>query len=472
MGCALTQLAIAAAVVELTGCELVVGTLTECSSDTQCASKGPTVMCQNGLCVTDERCSIVGVSDAGSIVVGLIIDLTDPVGDGGSTPDPNGPYWKDAVELIVDQINPPNQQGIDGRPLEVVVCDDQSSPTVAADLAQRLVSEGVQAIMSGDSSETLNVAAVTVPAKVLLLSGYSQSPEITSLDATVDGVRLIWRTIESDDFVTAVLIQQITDDAYDGGVGVPQVAALVRNDSYGQGFYGVFEPAYPGPQSAFYFDPSGDNDVTGLTAANGYQPQLSILWAFPQDIDRLLGEIDTGNAYPNLQGSPWYFCDQMLVPGTVTSLSNPSRVYGASVVAAAPYDANSPAFAWLQTNYQEAYQQNPGTFPSVASYADAMMLIAIAEGVNAAENKPLTGVNLASVLGNVSAVNSGPLLSLDPTQFTKAVSDLASGTAINVQGASGPLDFNSATGEAPATTLVYQINSGGFTVINTFPPAE
>jgi branched-chain amino acid transport system substrate-binding protein len=381
------------------------------------------------------------------------------------------------VNLVVDQINPPNQQGLLGHPLEVVVCDDQVSPTLAANFAQRFVGEGVQAIMSGDSSETLSVAAVTVPAGVLLLSGYSVSIEITNLDATVDGVRLIWRTIESDAVVATVLNQEIVDDAEDAGTDLPRVGPLLRNDAYGQGFYSTFQPAYTGAQQAFFFDPTGDNDVSCLTSENTYQPQLSILWGLPADIDQLLNDIEagTGGSYPNLLDTSWYFCGQMLVPGTLNALSDPSQFYGQRVVAPAPYDATSPAFVWFQNNYQQVYGQNPALHPSVASYADAMMLIAIAAGTNVAENLPTSGVNLAKVLGEVSSptasADAGTLLPLDPPNFTLAVQILANGQAIQVQGASGPLDFDPSTGEAPSTTFVYEIDGdGGFSVIRSYPP--
>jgi hypothetical protein len=84
-------LVIAGAMAGLCGCELIVGNLSQCTVDTDCAADGPTVMCQNGLCVQDQRCTILGSSGPHAFVAGLIVDLTDPIGDGGFTPDSNGP---------------------------------------------------------------------------------------------------------------------------------------------------------------------------------------------------------------------------------------------------------------------------------------------------------------------------------------------------------------------------------------------
>jgi branched-chain amino acid transport system substrate-binding protein len=455
-------ISIVAGVALVAGCRAILGSLDDCSVDTDCAAHGPTAMCQNNLCVNDQRCSTLGVTGADAVVVGLVLPLTSD----GTTPDPNGPHWRDAVKLVVDEINPPVQQGIAGRPLQVVVCDDLDDPDQASALAQRLVGEGLQAIISGGSSDTLNIAAVTVPANVLLVSGYSQSPEVASLTAnSPSGARLIWRTIEPDQYLSAVLIQKLSPE---GGTP-PRVSVLARNDSYGQGFYGLFQPAYTGEQRTFFFDPSGDTDSTGLAAAAAYAAPATIMWAFPADIDRILNEIAQNPAYASLNQTSWFFNDQMLVPGTLSALSNPAQYNGSVCVAAAPEDLSSPAFAWLQQEFEQTYGSDPGQLPNVASYSDAIMLIAVAAGVNVLKGDPVDGPHLAQVLTDVSA-DAGPLIALDPPQFTAATTTLAAGTAINIQGASGPLDFNPQTGDAPSFTDVETIVDGGFNLIDTIPP--
>jgi branched-chain amino acid transport system substrate-binding protein len=449
----------------LAGCQAFLGSLSQCQTDTDCAANGPTVMCQNNLCVRDARCSTIGSTDAGAVVFGALIPMTTD----GTTPDPNGPSWRNGLELVVDQLNPPVQQGISGSPLGLVVCDTMSDPGQAHALAQRLVSEGLQALMSAGSSETLNVADVTIPAGVLLVSGYSQSPEVTFLAASPNGVRLVWRTIAPDQYIVGVVVEEVTPRGADAGA-LPRVAALPRNDAYGQGFYGLFSPAYAGPEQAFFFDPSGSQDATALANASAFAPNVSVFWAFPNDHVRLLNAIAANGAYAPLRSSSWYFDDQILVPGVVQMLTDPGELEGAHSVAAATYDANSPAYAWLQQEYQSTYGADPGLTPSLASYADAMMLLAVAAGVNAVEGRPLDGTHLAEVLGRVSAVDAGPLIPLDPPHFTDAVSTLGGGQDIDVQGASGPLNFDAGVGEASSNIDVFQFLDGGFTVVKTVYP--
>jgi ABC-type branched-subunit amino acid transport system substrate-binding protein len=449
----------------LAGCQAFLGSLSQCQTDTDCASYGPTVMCQGNLCVRDPRCSTVGATDAGAVMFGALFPMTTD----GTTPDPNGPSWRNGLQLVVDQLNPPVQQGISGRPLGLVVCDTVSDPVQAHALAQRMVGEGLQALMSAGSSETLNVADVTIPAGVLLVSGYSQSPEVTYLSASPNGVRLVWRTIAPDQYIVGVVVEEVTPHGADAGA-LPRVAALPRNDAYGQGFYALFSPAYAGPEQAFFFDPSGSQDATELSSAAAYAPGVAVFWAFPNDHVRLLNAIATTPGDAALRSASWYFDDQILVPGVLQQLSHPGEMEGAHSIAAETFDPASPAFAWLEQEYQSRYGVDPGQTPSLASYADAMMLLAVAAGANAVEGNPLDGTHLAQVWGRVSAVDAGPQIPLDPPHFTAALSALGGGQDIDVQGASGPLNFDAGVGEAASNIDVLQVIDGGFTVVKTVYP--
>jgi branched-chain amino acid transport system substrate-binding protein len=108
--------------------------------------------------------------------------------------------------------------------------------------------------------------------------------------------------------------------------------------------------------------------------------------------------------------------------------------------------------------------------PSIAAFADALMLVAVATGTAALRGGPVDGTRLAGVLGHVSAVDAGPLVPLDPPHFNAAVSDLAAGHDIDVQGASGHLDFDVTTGEAPSDINIYEIVDGGIRLESVIHP--
>ena len=89
-----------------------------------------------------------------------------------------GEYYQKAAQLQVDLIN--GQGGVDGRPLELVVYDDQSSPEAAARAAQRLISRDRVVALIGTASVPLSGALATVAREqkvpTIVASGYTVDP--------------------------------------------------------------------------------------------------------------------------------------------------------------------------------------------------------------------------------------------------------------------------------------------------------
>ena len=450
----------------LNGCQWIIGPLTECTSDPDCAPKGAALTCQNRLCVQDSRCTVLGSSDPAALTFGLVLPYT-----ANGVPDPNTPNWRNAVSLVLEEINPPVQQGIAGHQVAVVSCNSDNDPDTARAFALRFIAAGIPAILSDGSSETLGVAAATVPAGDLLLTGYSKSPEVTALPASPNGVRLVWRTMVSDAYVAQEVASYLNAGNADAGTPT-KVAAVVRNDAYGQGFYDAFSPAYTGQQFAYYFNPDGSTDATALAGAAGYAPTTVVWKGFPEDLVRLLNLVHSTPAYAPLAQAAWIFDDQILSPGLLNQLAAPGQVEGSLAVFAAAAFGNPghTAFLWLQQEFEQVYGLDPGSTPMVAAYSDAIMLVLVSAGTQATLGQPGDGTSLARVLGRVSDVDGGQLVPLDPAHLNLALSALSAGEQINVDGASGPLDFNPADGEAVSAVDVYKVVNGQFTLVEAIPP--
>jgi branched-chain amino acid transport system substrate-binding protein len=92
-----------------------------------------------------------------------------------------GEYMKKGAEVKVEMIN--KAGGVNGRPVELVTYDDQSSPETATRLAQRLISrDGVVAIM-GTGTAVISGAVSSVANKsrvpAVIQSGYALSDKET-----------------------------------------------------------------------------------------------------------------------------------------------------------------------------------------------------------------------------------------------------------------------------------------------------
>jgi hypothetical protein len=102
----------------------------------------------------------------------------------------------------------------------------------------------------------------------------------------------------------------------------------------------------------------------------------------------------------------------------------------------------------------------------VANTFDAAMLVAVGAAW-ADGHGGLSGANLARGLTLLSAPDAGPT-PLEPTNLTTIVGRLNGGTPVNVEGASGNLDFDSSTGTAPGPIEIWQVApDGGLVTIAT-----
>lgn len=92
-----------------------------------------------------------------------------------------GPSWmmKEAYELWAEEVN--RDGGILGRPVELTIVDDESSPTRVAEAYLRFVASDVDVVLSPyGTPNTLAAAAVTEPAGYVLLAAASSSDAVWS----------------------------------------------------------------------------------------------------------------------------------------------------------------------------------------------------------------------------------------------------------------------------------------------------
>jgi branched-chain amino acid transport system substrate-binding protein len=92
-----------------------------------------------------------------------------------------GEYQKKGGELKVEMIN--KAGGINGRPIEMIIYDDQSSPETGTKVAQRLISKDHVIALQGTGTVPVSAAVSSVANKskvpVILQSGYKPSDKET-----------------------------------------------------------------------------------------------------------------------------------------------------------------------------------------------------------------------------------------------------------------------------------------------------
>lgn len=132
-----------------------------------------------------------------------------------------GEYKKKGSELKVELIN--EAGGINGRPLKIVVYDDQSSPEQAAKVAQRLISKDNAIAIIGTASVPISGAVASLANKnsipAIIGSGYEVNPAKD---------RFVFNTAHKTDFAVARPFQYFKEK------GITKLALLMPIGSLGE----------------------------------------------------------------------------------------------------------------------------------------------------------------------------------------------------------------------------------------------
>lgn len=453
----------------LSGCTLLLGELSECASDADC---------DGGLVCREQYCVVGGdggggdsLASLGCTKLGLAPEDPDPVklailayltGSDG-TPEANGSVTVHAAQLAFEEMN--RFQGTGTHQFEVWACDTRGEADVARKQAKALIAEGIVGIVGPDSSsETLGVAAETVAGGTVVISPSATSPSLTYLadrQAVDDVAGLVWRTSPSDALQGAVAARVLADG------GATNVAGFVLDDPYGNGLWEVFAGDFvQAPRTAQRFLYRRGEDVSAaVTQAIAASPDTFYVIAFPDDAVRILDALAGQTA---LFGSSLFFSDSAKTTDLFL-VEDPDVLEGAR--GTAPASPSGPELS----NFREAFvtrfpEEDPTQFAFIEHAYDAAYLLGIgaAWAQGQAGDQPITGPRIAEGLTHLSAPAAPEL---DPrSDLLQIRSELFAGRDVNIRGASGALDYDAETGEAPSPIEVWRIEAGAFLTAEVLSP--
>ena len=152
---------------------------------------------------------------AGPIKMGVVLDIT---GAGASL----GVAERETIEMLADQVN--EDGGIDGRDLEVIIEDNQSTEDGAAKATSKLLSSDKVHILLGASrtGPSLAMRPLAEQAKIPMIS-------LAANQKIVDGSEWVFKTAQND----RVVLERMVDDMQANGY---QKVAVARDASgFGEG---------------------------------------------------------------------------------------------------------------------------------------------------------------------------------------------------------------------------------------------
>lgn len=155
---------------------------------------------------------------ADAIKVGMLFPQSGGAGD-------DGQRVTRAVQVMAELIN--QQGGVMGRPIEVIVRDDESTPAVGVAKANDLIAQGVSLVIEGyNSPVTLAIQPVLARAGVMDITVLSKADGILSGNGNKQAVRMN----SSNAMDSAAIAEWLMKTAK-----AKRIAFATQNDAYGNG---------------------------------------------------------------------------------------------------------------------------------------------------------------------------------------------------------------------------------------------
>src|SRR6266480_63977 len=365
-----------------------------------------------------------------------------------------GPGDTKGANLAVEEINAAG--GVLGQKVEIYNEDDQTDSTAALAAATKLITQNhvdaiVGAQFSGGSLSSIKFAGDN---GVVMVSPSATSVKLSDLTVTNGW---FFRTISSDRLQGSVAASYLgTNQSF------KYAAAMVINNPYGIGLGAIFKQK---------FEALGGGHVVNTTVVipekqADYSAALTQLFAANPQVVYFVAYPDTGltvmKQWEQQRGShagawdkQWVFSEGLQDQVFVDQLHDPAvGVDVTKLWGTAPAAPVSSLYNDFVSRYKARYtNQTPQLYAS-HTY-DAVYLIALAA-------QKAGAVDGASIKAQLRAVSGG--LSTGGTvikggQWSKALTTLAAGTAVNWEGASGSENLNSTNDPAVGSYEVWGVNS-------------
>lgn len=322
-----------------------------------------------------------------------------------------------ATQLATEDVNAAG--GVLGKPVALLGGDEAGDPTIAGQTVDRLLGEGVDAIIGPVSSAiSLSVIDKITGAGALQCAGANTSKTFTDYDDR----GMYFRTIPANIKQGPVLAQTVI------GKGASRVAVMVRNDDYGQSLSQSLVERIEAEGAEVVanvpYDPNATSFSAEVAEIAATKPDAVVLIAFQEGATILRTLIEKGLGPQDVQV---FGTDGMSLGALANSVSESDPGVLETMQATQASSQNDPAF--LQRLRKSKPQVKITNFAPY--HYDCVITTALA-AVAAKSDAP------GDIAAQMQAVTrDGTACST----FAKCSELLAAGEDINYNGVSGPLNF-------------------------------
>ena len=372
--------------------------------------------------------------------IGTLLSLTGGLDD-------YGPGNTKGAQLAVEQINAAG--GVLGQPIQLFSEDDQTQRDAAAAGATKLITTNrVNAIIGAQfSGGTIAALSFTKDAGVPMVSPSATSPALSDLSLTGGW---FFRTTPNDNLQGVVAADYLFKN-----LSLRYVNIMARNDAYGTGLAGVVEARFKalgGTVNKTEIIPLGQSDYTSNVASVfSPSPQAVYFIAFTDE-----GFVVMKNWHDGLGANPawdkkWVFAEGLKSQVFIDQIHGaPVNVDVTAIQGTNPVTGFGSVYASFAAQYKARFfNQTPVLYTDNAY--DAAYVIALAA-------QKAGAVDGASIKREIHNINSATGTVIKPGEWSKALTELAAGRAINWEGAAGSENFD-ANGDVTGPYEIWGVNS-------------
>ena len=276
-----------------------------------------------------------------------------------------GVEMRDGFLLAIKHLN--QAGGVLGQPVEYVIGDTNTDPTIAVEEARRMIEiEGVHAIVGAHASaSTLAIAeSVTGPAGIPQISPASSSPQL----AAAQDNDFLFRATLNDRVQGPALAQLAAERGYDN------VGLVYRDDAWGQGiadaFVTAFTETWGGQVTAVAAAPQQTTYLSELQQSLARDPQALVMLAFVPEGTIMLREAIEHGLYDQFVFGPTSRNPSLL------KAIGAEHLAGMSGTAPGTAPNTESALLW-ESAYIDEYDR-PYGFPYTKQIYDAVIAFALA----------------------------------------------------------------------------------------------
>jgi len=371
-----------------------------------------------------------------------------------------------AAELAILQAMA--NDGLGGTPYGLVQCTNEENSVydgLTQDEANLSVSEfladevGVVGIIGPATSSRVNPAFLAVEKYgTLMISPSATSPALTPLDglsSSYDSPGLLWRTVPPDDLQGSVLAEYLIEQ------DIQTVAIIYEEGEYGGPLSSVFMEEFSGggrQVMPLAYQPSSSQSLR--SAFDRVQAQDAVVFVSGTKTDTIsfLEEVVDGT----FGEKPIFLADGGQDVEIFEAVSGIEERLG-QIAGSAPTRERTDGYESFAAEYTSKYGESPDQTPYTARSYDAAWLLIMGTAWSQHQESldgAINGLGAARGLRMISDPN-GPEIRTGPSDWNLLQAQFEQGNRVNVQGASGPLDFDPETGETTSAIDIWAIVANG-----------